>query len=39
VFSDAANVVFDSTIRYDGSFFRGSTGSCRVSRGSTAIEP
>ena len=28
--------LFDSTIRYDASFFEGSTGSCRASRGSIA---
>ena len=36
VFTDAAGVLFDSTIRYDESFFICSTASSRASRGSRA---
>jgi hypothetical protein len=37
VFTDVKDVLFDSTIRYDESFFEGSIGWCRANRGSTAI--
>ena len=39
VFTDVKDVLFDSTIRYDDSFFEGLNRMCRANRGSNATAP